>query len=92
MSNGRTRNFSYIRENHSIALTFITDKERYFLMALKSKRNNNISKANPYAVMLCEGPQIKKFLLAMEGIAIITGDIQKKAAGFNGGVDGARTH
>ena len=36
--------------------------------------------------------QINKFLLAMEGIAIITGDIQKKAAGFNGGVDGARTH
>ena len=61
-------------------------------MALKSIRQNNISKANSYAVMLCEGPQINKFLLAMEGIAIITGDIQKKAAGFSGAVDGPQTH
>ena len=74
---GRTRNFSYIRENNSSALTLITDEERYFLMTLKSMQNNNISKANSYAVMLCEGPQINKFLLAMEGIAIITGDIKK---------------
>ena len=79
MSNGRTRNFSYIRENHSSALTLITDEERYFLMALKSVRKNNISRANSYAVMLCEGPQINKFLLAMEGIAIITGDSKKSA-------------
>ena len=91
MSNGRTRNFCYVRENNGNALTFITDEERYFLMALKSIRNNNISKANSYAVMLCEGPQINKFLLAMEGIAIITGDKEKTATGFNGAVDGART-
>ena len=91
ISNGRTRKFSYIRENNSSASTLITDEERYFLMTLKSMRNNNISKANSYAVMLCEGPQINKFLLAMEGIAIITGDIEKKAAEFNGAVDGART-
>ena len=77
MSNGRTRNFSYIRVNNSSALTLITDEERYFLMALKSVRKNNISRANSYAVMLCEGPQINKFLLAMEGIAIITGDSEK---------------
>ena len=77
MSNGRTRNFSYIRVNNSSALTLITDEERYFLMALKSVRKNNISRANSYAVMLCEGPQINKFLLAMEGIAIITGDLEK---------------
>ena len=37
MSNGRTRNFSYIRENNSSALTLITDEERYFLMTLKSQ-------------------------------------------------------
>ena len=92
ISNGRTRKFSYIKENNSSALTLITDEERYFLMALKSIRKNNVSKANSYAVMLCEGPQINKFLLAMEGIAIITGDIQKKAAGFSGAVDGAQTH
>ena len=79
MSNGRTRNFSYIRVNNSSALTLITDEERYFLMALKSVRKNNISRANSYAVMLCEGPQINKFLLAMEGIAIITGDSKKSA-------------
>jgi len=79
MSNGRTRNFSYIRVNSSSALTLITDEERYFLMALKSVRKNNISRANSYAVMLCEGPQINKFLLAMEGIAIITGDSKKSA-------------
>ena len=91
MSNGRTSNFNYFKENNNSSLTLITDEERYFLMALKSIRNNNISKANSYAVMLCEGPQINKFLLAMEGIAIITGDIEKKAAGFNGAVDGART-
>ena len=91
MSNGRTRNFSYIRENNNSALTLITDEERYFLMALKSIRNNNISEANSYAVMLCEGPQINKFLLAMDGIAIITGDVEKTAAGLNGAVDGART-
>ena len=78
MSNGRTRDFSYIQENSTNALTLITDEERYFLMALKSIRQNNISTANSYAVMLCEGPQINKFLLAMEGIAIITGDIEKK--------------
>ena len=77
MSNGRSRNFSYIRVNSSNALTLITDEERYFLMALKSVRKNNISIANSYAVMLCEGPQINKFLLAMEGIAIITGDLEK---------------
>ena len=77
MSNGRTRNFSYIRVNNSSALTLITDEERYFLMALKSVRKNNISRANSYAVMLCEGPQINKFLLAMEGIAVITGDLEK---------------
>ena len=77
MSNGRTRNFSYIRVNNSSAVTLITDEERYFLMALKSVRKNNISKANSYAVMLCEGPQINKFLLAMEGIAIITSDSEK---------------
>ena len=92
MSNGRTSNFNYFKENNNSSLTLITDEERYFLMALKSKRNNNISKANSYAVMLCEGPQIKKFLLAMEGIAIITGDIQKKATGFSGAVDGTQTH
>ena len=91
MSNGRTRNFSYIGVNSSNALTLITDEERYFLMALKSIRKNEISKANSYAVMLCDGTQINKFLLAMEGIAIITGDIEKKAAEFNGAVDGART-
>ena len=77
MSKGRTRNFSYIRVNSSKALTLITDEERYFLMALKNVRKNNISRANSYAVMLCEGPQINKFLLAMEGIAIITGDLEK---------------
>ena len=77
MSNGRTRNFSYIKENSGSASTLITDEERYFLMALKSIRENEISKANSYAVMLCEGTQINKFLLAMEGIAIITGDIKK---------------
>ena len=77
MSNGRTRNFSYIRENSGSASTLITDEERYFLMALKSIRENEISKANSYAVMLCEGTLINKFLLAMEGIAIITGDIKK---------------
>ena len=77
MSNGRTRNFSYIRVNSSSALTLITDEERYFLMALKSVRKNNISKANSYTVMLCEGPQINKFLLVMEGIAIITSDSEK---------------
>ena len=77
MSNGRTRNFSYIKENSGSASTLITDEERYFLMALKSIRKNEISKANSYAVMLCEGTQINKFLLAMEGIAIITGDIKK---------------
>ena len=79
MSNGRTRNFSYIRVNSSNALTLITDEERYFLMALKSIRKNNISRANSYAVMLCEGPQINKFLLAMKGIALITGDLEKSA-------------
>ena len=79
MSDGRTRNFSYIRVNSSCALTLITDEERYFLMALKSVRKNNISRANSYAVMLCEGPQINKFLLAMEGIAVITGDLEKNA-------------
>ena len=79
MSNGRTRNFSYIRVNSSNALTLITAEERYFLMALKSIRNNNISRANSYAVMLCEGPQINKFILAMKGIAIITGDLEKSA-------------
>ena len=77
MSNSRTRNFSYIRVNSSSALTLITDEERYFLMTLKSIRKNNVSKANSYAVMLCEGPQLNKFLLAMEGIAIITGDLEK---------------
>ena len=46
-------------------------------MALKSMRKNNISRANSYAVMLCEGPQINKFLLALEGIAVITGDLEK---------------
>ena len=60
-------------------------------MALKSVRKNNISKANCYAVMLCGGPQIKKFLLAMEGIAIVTEDIQKEASEISGAVDGART-
>ena len=79
MSNGRTRNFSYIKLNSSSALTLITDEERYFLMALKSMRKNNISRANSYAVMLCEGPQINKFLLAMEGIAVITGDLEKSS-------------
>lgn len=77
MSNGRARNFSYIKENSGSASTLITDEERYFLMALKSIRENEISKANSYAVMLCEGAQINKFLLAIEGIAIITGDIKK---------------
>ena len=77
MSNGRTRNLSYIRVNNSSELTLITNEERYFLMALKSVRKNNISKANSYAVMLCEGPQINKFLLVMEGIAIITSDSEK---------------
>ena len=77
MSNGRTRNFGYIRVNSSSALTLITNEERYFLMALKSVRKNNISRANSYAVMLCEGPQINKFLLALEGIAVITGDLEK---------------
>ena len=61
MSNGRTRKFTYIRETNSSALTSITDEERYFLIALKSVRKNNISKANCYTVMLCEGPQINKF-------------------------------
>ena len=79
MSNGRTRNFRYIRAKSSNALSLITDEERYFLMALKSIRKNNISRANSYAVMLCEGPQINKFLLAMKGIAIITGDLEKSA-------------
>ena len=79
MSNGRTRNFSYIRVNSSNALTLITDEERYFLMALKSIRKNNISRANSYAVMLCEGPQVNKFLLAMKGIALIKGDLEKSA-------------
>ena len=79
MSNGRTRNFSYIRVNSSSALTLITDEERYFLMTLKSIRKNNVSKANSYAVMLCEGPQLNKFLLAMKGIAIITGDLEKSS-------------
>ena len=79
MSNGRTGNFSYIRVNNSNALTLITAEERYFLMALKSTRKNNISRANSYAVMLCEGPQINKFILAMKGIAIITGDLEKSA-------------
>ena len=91
ISNGRTRKFSYIKENNSSALTLITDEERYFLMALKSIRKNNVSKANSYAVMLCEGPQINKFLLAMEGIVIITGGKEKTANEFNGAVDGART-
>ena len=91
MSNGRTRNFCYIRENNSSALNLITDEERYFLMALKSVRKNSTSKANCYAVMLCEGPQINKFVLAMEGIAIITGNIQKKSSAISGAVDGART-
>ena len=59
-------------------------------MALKSVRKNSTSKASCYAVMLCEGPQINKFLLAMEGIAIITGGIQKKAAESSGAIDGAR--
>ncbi len=77
MSNGRARNFRYIRVKSSNALSLITDEERYFLMALKSIRKNNISRANSYAVMLCEGPKINKFLLAMEGIAIITGDSEK---------------
>ena len=90
ISNGRTRKFSYIRENNSSALTLITDEERYFLMALKSIRKHKFSRANSYAVMLCEGPQINKFLLAMEGIAIIAGDIKTKAVQFNGAVDGAR--
>ena len=79
MSNGRTRNFSYIRVNSSSALTLITDEERYFLMTLKSIRKNNVSKANSYAVMFCEGPQLSKFLLAMKGIAIITGDLEKSS-------------
>ena len=79
MSNGRTRNFSYIRVNSNSALTLITDEERYFLMTLKSIRKNNVSKANSYAVMLCEGPQLNKFLLAMKGIAIITGDLEKSS-------------
>ena len=79
MSNGRTRNFRYIRAKSSNALSLITDEERYFLMTLKSIRKNNISRANSYAVMLCEGPQLNKFLLAMKGIAIITGDLEKSA-------------
>ena len=79
MSNGRTTNFSYFRVNSSSALTLITDEERYFLMTLKSIRKNNVSKANSYAVMLCEGPQLSKFLLAMKGIAIITGDLEKSS-------------
>ena len=36
MSNGRARNFSYIKENSGSASTLITDEERYFLMTLNS--------------------------------------------------------
>ena len=79
MSNGRTRNFSYIRVTSSNALTLLTAEERYFLMALKSTRKNNISRASSYSIMLCEGLQINKFILAMKEIAIITGDLEKSA-------------
>ena len=47
-------------------------------MALNSIQKNEVSKANSYAVMLCEGTQINKFLLAMHGISITKGNIKKK--------------
>ena len=51
---------------------------------------NCYSKAKYYAVMLCEGQQINKFLLAIKEIAIVTGDLEKSSVLFNGAVDEAR--
>ena len=57
----------------------MTNEEKYFLMTLQSIRLQRKSSILSYAVMVCEGPNVRDFLSALERLAIITGDVQSPA-------------
>ena len=76
---GRIRSFSYFATSHPKARLTMTNEEKYFLMTLQSIRLQRKSSILSYAVMVCEGPNVRDFLSALERLAIITGDVQSPA-------------
>ena len=72
----RIRPFEYDKASEEGANSPITDEERYFLMTLKFIREKKKSLARTNALMVCEGPNIEGFLLALKGIIIIIGEAE----------------
>ena len=72
----RIRPFDYYKASAEEKNNFLTDEERYFLQTFKNIRKKRKSLARTNALMVCEGPNIEDFMLALKGIVIIVGEAE----------------
>ena len=76
MCASRIRPFEYYKASDESKNSPITDEERYFLQTLKFIRKKRKSLARTNALMVCEGPNVEGFMLALNGIVIILGETE----------------
>jgi hypothetical protein len=76
MCASRIRPFEYYKASDEGKNSPITDEERYFLQTLQFIRKKRKSLARTNALMVCEGPNVEGFMLALNGIVIILGETE----------------
>lgn len=76
MCASRIRPFEYYKASDEDKNSPITDEERYFLQTLQFIRKKRKSLARTNALMVCEGPNVEGFMLALNGIVIILGETE----------------
>ena len=70
----RIRPFEYYKAHERVKNSLISDEERYFLKTFKFIRERKKSLARANALLVCEGPNVEGFILALQGIVIILGE------------------
>ena len=70
----RIRPFEYYKAREKVKNSLISDEERYFLKTFKFIRERKKSLARANALLVCEGPNVEGFMLALQGIVIILGE------------------
>lgn len=70
----RTTAFEFVEPNCEICRQTITQEERYLISILKAVRKERRSEAMTHALLVCEGADPERLVLAFEALCIIIGE------------------
>ena len=74
LGQSRTTPFQFINPHCPCCRNKICDEERYLLSALQATRRNRRSEARTFAMLVCEGNDAEKLIVALEQLSLILGE------------------